>query len=151
MVLQRHTIYAVRIWRGQLTMKLLQPLLIGFALLSAPVLSLAQAQDYSTFSTNDESNNIEVFKSTSPSVVNITNARLVRSAYSLNPQEVPQGTGTGFVWDKEGHIVTNYHVVQQADRVLVFDDGRVAEQGAHQELLRQGGLYGRLYGHLQAT
>jgi S1-C subfamily serine protease len=57
-------------------------------------------------------------------VVNITNARLVRSFYSLNPQEVPQGTGTGFIWDKEGHIVTNYHVVQQADRVLVtLQDG----------------------------
>jgi len=105
-------------------MKVLQPLLLGLALLLAPVLSLGQAQDYSTFSTNDESNNIEVFKSTSPSVVNITNARLVRSFYSLNPQQVPQGTGTGFIWDTEGHIVTNYHVVQQADRVLVtLQDG----------------------------
>ena len=105
-------------------MKVLQPLLLGLALLLAPVLSLGQAQDYSTFSTNDESNNIEVFKSTSPSVVNITNERLVRSFYSLNPQQVPQGTGTGFIWDTEGHIVTNYHVVQQADRVLVtLQDG----------------------------
>ena len=59
-----------------------------------------------------------------PSVVNITNARLVRSFYSLNPQQVPQGTGTGFIWDTEGHIVTNYHVVQQADRVLVDLAGR---------------------------
>lgn len=105
-------------------MNVLKPLLIGLALLLAPVLSFGQPQDYATFSTNDESNNIQVFKSTSPSVVNITNARLVRSFYSLNPQEVPQGTGTGFIWDKEGHIVTNYHVVQQADRVLVtLQDG----------------------------
>jgi S1-C subfamily serine protease len=110
--------------RGQLTMNVSKPLLIGLALLLAPVLSFGQPQDYATFSTNDESNNIQVFKSTSPSVVNITNARLVRSFYSLNPQEVPQGTGTGFIWDKEGHIVTNYHVVQQADRVLVtLQDG----------------------------
>lgn len=105
-------------------MNVSKPLLIGLALLLAPVLSFGQPQDYATFSTNDESNNIQVFKSTSPSVVNITNARLVRSFYSLNPQEVPQGTGTGFIWDKEGHIVTNYHVVQQADRVLVtLQDG----------------------------
>src|SRR5690606_36416416 len=54
------------------------------------------AQDYTTFSTDDEANNIEVFKEASPSVVYITNSRLVRrSFYSLNPQEVPQGSGSG--------------------------------------------------------
>ena len=81
-------------------------------------------QDYREFSTDDERNNIEVFKSASPSVVNITNSRLVRSFYSLNPQEVPQGSGTGFVWNKDGYIVTNFHVVLQADRVMVtMQDG----------------------------
>ena len=100
----------------------------------APVLSvlfllpgaslLAQDATYSEFATDDEANNIQVFKRTGPSVVNITNARLVRSFYSLNPQQVPQGSGTGFVWDRQGHIVTNFHVVQQADRVLVtLQDG----------------------------
>ncbi|GAB5498446.1 MAG: trypsin-like peptidase domain-containing protein [Pseudohongiellaceae bacterium] len=79
----------------------------------------AQTADYSTFSTNDERNNIEVFNKASPSVVNITNSRLVRSFYSLNPQEVPQGSGTGFIWNADGYIVTNFHVVQQADRVMV--------------------------------
>ena len=84
----------------------------------------AQTPDYSQFKTDDEENNIEIFKSVSPSVVNITNSRLVRSFYSFNPQEVPQGSGTGFVWNKEGYIVTNYHVVQQADRVTVtLQDG----------------------------
>ena len=85
---------------------------------------LAQLPDYREFATNDEANNIEVFKRTSPSVVNITNARLVRTVFSLNPQQVPQGSGTGFVWDEDGHIVTNFHVVQQADRVLItMQDG----------------------------
>ncbi len=85
---------------------------------------VAQTQDYAHFSTDDEANNIEIFKRTSPSVVNITNARRVSSFYSLNPQDVPQGSGTGFVWDTQGHIVTNFHVVQQADRVLVtLQDG----------------------------
>jgi len=79
----------------------------------------AQTADYSAFSTNDERNNIEVFNKASPSVVNITNSRLVRSYYSLNPQEVPQGSGTGFIWNSDGYIVTNFHVVQQADRVMV--------------------------------
>lgn len=100
-------------------MKLLQTLLLGLAVIAVPVLSAAQAPDYSQFKTDDEANNIEVFKSASPSVVNITNSRLVRSRYSLNPQEVPQGSGTGFIWNAEGYIVTNFHVVQQASRVTV--------------------------------
>lgn len=79
----------------------------------------AQAPDYARFSTDDEANNIEVFRRAGPSVVNITNSRLVRTFRSLNPQAVPQGSGTGFIWSADGHVVTNYHVVQQADRVLV--------------------------------
>lgn len=80
---------------------------------------LVAAQDYRNFKTNDEENNIEVFKSASPSVVFITNSRLVRSFYSLNPQEVPQGSGSGFIWSEDGYVVTNFHVVQQANRVTV--------------------------------
>lgn len=98
--------------------------MLAIIALVVPLVGQAQLPDYTDFSTNDEANNIQVFKRTSPSVVNITNARLVRSFYSLNPQEVPQGSGTGFIWDEAGHIVTNYHVVQQADRVLVtLQDG----------------------------
>ena len=79
---------------------------------------------YADFHTDDETNNIDIFKRASASVVNITNSRLVRSPYSLNPQSVPQGSGTGFVWGDEGYIVTNFHVVQQANRVTVtLQDG----------------------------
>ena len=89
-----------------------------------PVGAAAQAPDYSSFSTIDEANNIEVFKRASPSVVNITNSRIVRSFYSLNPQAVPQGNGSGFVWSEDGYIVTNFHVIQQADSVSVtLQDG----------------------------
>jgi S1-C subfamily serine protease len=85
---------------------------------------IASGSAYESFRTNDEANNIDVFKRTSPSVVNITNSRLIRSYYSLNPQEVPQGSGTGFIWSDDGHIVTNFHVVQQASRVTVtLQDG----------------------------
>jgi len=91
----------------------------------------AQSVDYSQFKTNDEENNIEIFKQASPAVVNITNSRLVRSFYSLNPQEVPQGSGTGFIWNEEGYIVTNYHVVQQANRVTVtMQDGTTYDAAA---------------------
>lgn len=81
--------------------------------------------DYAQFKTNDEANNIEIFKSASPAVVYITNSRLVRrSFYSLNPQAIPQGSGSGFVWSKEGYIVTNFHVIQQASTLTVtLQDG----------------------------
>lgn len=94
-------------------------LALGLFLAMLSLLASAQTVSYSDFATDDEQNNIQVFKQASPSVVNITNSRLVRSFYSLNPQEVPQGSGTGFVWSEDGYIVTNFHVVQQADRVMV--------------------------------
>lgn len=98
---------------------------LSFVLLGiTSLLCSSQDLDYSAFKTNDEENNIEIFKRSSPSVVHITNSRLVRSFYSLNPQEVPQGTGTGFIWNQEGYIVTNFHVIQQANVVTVtLQDG----------------------------
>ncbi|MEO3692149.1 trypsin-like peptidase domain-containing protein [Roseateles sp. DJS-2-20] len=67
----------------------------------------------------DENNNINVFKKTSPSVVHITNLALQRDLFSLRVTEQPQGTGTGFIWDENGHIVTNFHVIQGANAATV--------------------------------
>ncbi|MBI4849153.1 MAG: trypsin-like peptidase domain-containing protein [Nitrospirae bacterium] len=67
----------------------------------------------------DEKNNIELFESTSASVAYITSIELRRSLFSMNVYEVPQGTGSGFIWDKNGMIVTNYHVIEDAGRVEV--------------------------------
>ncbi len=65
-----------------------------------------------------------VYKTTSPSVVNITNRSY---AYSMFGMVVPQeGSGSGFVYDAEGHIVTNYHVIENAEELLVtFSTGKV--------------------------
>ncbi len=72
----------------------------------------------------DERNTIEVFKKASPAVVYITNKRLRRQAFSLNTLEIPQGSGSGFVWDRDGHVVTNFHVIQAGDVFTVsFEDG----------------------------
>ncbi|MEB4590877.1 trypsin-like peptidase domain-containing protein [Candidatus Thiothrix sp. Deng01] len=60
----------------------------------------------------DEQAAIAIFEQNSPSVVYITTVERVLSLWSRNVQEIPSGTGTGFVWDKAGHIVTNYHVVE---------------------------------------
>ena len=76
----------------------------------------------------DEKATISVFQSVSPSVVHITNIGIQRSAFSMDVTEIPQGTGTGFVWDEHGHVVTNYHVIQGASSVRVtLADGTTYE------------------------
>lgn len=89
-----------------------------FNLLSDPLPSAAQAADYLSFQTEDEANNIEIFRKASPSVVYVTNTAL-RQRDFFNVTEVPQGSGTGFVWDKSGLIVTNFHVIQGANRIII--------------------------------
>ena len=60
------------------------------------------------------------YAAASPSLVQITNLTQQRSDwFSLDLQEVPAGIGSGFVWDREGHIVTNYHVVDGANAAQV--------------------------------
>jgi S1-C subfamily serine protease len=72
----------------------------------------------------DEKVTIELFKNASMSVVNITTSRVGRDRFRLQPVEVPQGTGSGIVWDERGYILTNLHVLQQADRAIVTLDDR---------------------------
>lgn len=67
----------------------------------------------------DEKNTIELFKNISPSVVYITTIAVRRNMFSLNAVEIPQGTGSGFVWDSKGRVVTNYHVISDANRIEV--------------------------------
>jgi len=66
-----------------------------------------------------EQNTIGVFQEASPAVVFVHNLQNFRSLFSWNVTEVQQGTGSGFLWDEDGHIVTNFHVVRGADRVAV--------------------------------
>ena len=70
-----------------------------------------------------ELNNISVFRKASPSVVHITTLDVQRDFFSRHVAEVPRGTGTGFIWDEQGHIVTNFHVIQGADvaRITLSD------------------------------
>jgi len=67
----------------------------------------------------EESHTIQVFERTAPSVVFIVNSALMRQLFSRNVYEVPQGAGSGFVWNQEGYIVTNFHVVYNADSLTV--------------------------------
>ena len=77
--------------------------------------------------TSEEKNRIDIFSKAKASVVNISSAQLVRNRFTMNIQQVPKGTGTGFIWDEKGRVVTNYHVVKGADRILVtLDDHTIA-------------------------
>lgn len=70
-------------------------------------------------------NNVEVFNKTAELVVFVHNLRFVVPLFSFNVQQIQQGTGSGFVWDNEGHIVTNFHVIRGADSVSVsLKDGK---------------------------
>ena len=69
--------------------------------------------------TTDELNTIGVFENVSRSVVFVTTVQYVRYLFSRNVTRVPDGTGSGFVWDEQGHIVTNYHVIANASEYIV--------------------------------
>jgi len=67
----------------------------------------------------DERATMAVFERATKSVVFIANTAIQRDPWSFNLFETPQGTGTGFVWNKQGHIVTNFHVVYGANSITV--------------------------------
>jgi S1-C subfamily serine protease len=67
----------------------------------------------------DEKKTIALFRQLSPSVVYITTIARRRDVFSLNQFEIPQGSGSGFIWDQDGHIITNFHVLQGASGAKV--------------------------------
>ena len=69
--------------------------------------------------TAGEARVVALFQRCAPSVANIQTAVLRReSPLARNAVEVPAGTGSGFVWDDDGHVVTNYHVIKVGERSL---------------------------------
>jgi S1-C subfamily serine protease len=69
--------------------------------------------------TEDERNTIDIVRKTKNSVVYITNLQYVRDFFYSSDQPVPRGSGSGFVWDDRGHIVTNFHVIEDGDKFMV--------------------------------
>jgi hypothetical protein len=67
----------------------------------------------------DELATVQLFQENTPSVVYITNLAVRRDVFTLDVMAVPQGSGSGFIWDKKGHIVTNYHVIRGASDLRV--------------------------------
>ena len=98
----------LRIWQTGL----LSFVAIVMAWVSTPALATG-------FTTDDEKNTIEVFHYASPSVVYVTNQAMVRDRYSYDVRAVPQGTGTGVIWSKDGYIITNFHVIENASQITI--------------------------------
>lgn len=73
----------------------------------------------------DEKSTIELFENSRDSVVFITTRQRVMDAWTRNIFSVPSGTGSGFIWDDNGHIITNLHVIKGASEAIVrLADGR---------------------------
>ena len=72
---------------------------------------------------------IDVVKKASPSVVFITTETQRRNPYNRNIEDVRQGSGSGFIWDDTGHIVTNYHVIENPNAIIhvILSDQTVYE------------------------
>jgi len=74
----------------------------------------------------DEEETISTFKNSVKSVVYITSIAVKRDAFSFNIMKIPQGTGSGYIWDQNGHIITNLHVIQggQAAQITLSDQSK---------------------------
>ena len=73
----------------------------------------------------DERSTIELFERAKDSVVFISTRQQVRDFWTRNVFSVPRGTGSGFIWDDQGHVITNFHVIQGASEATVrLADGR---------------------------
>ncbi|MGZ8519387.1 MAG: S1C family serine protease [Candidatus Binatia bacterium] len=75
----------------------------------------------------EEKSTIALFKQASPAVLNITSIGIERDMFTLNQYQMPQGTGSGFIWDNTGNVITNFHVIQNADAAQVT----LADQSAY--------------------
>ena len=96
----------------------------------APESQQHTSQKYQAKLSDHEKNTIKRFQHASPSVVHITSMSLLRGRFSLSMYEKEEGTGTGFIWDENGHIVTNYHVIKQGNsaQVALNDDQKSLDQ-----------------------
>jgi S1-C subfamily serine protease len=74
---------------------------------------------------SDEQSTIELFERSRASVVFISTREQVRDIWTRNVFSVQRGTGSGFIWDDAGHVITNFHVIEGASGATVrLADGR---------------------------
>lgn len=86
---------------------------LGLIFVAATVIAAPRPIAPRTDFSPQEKSTIALFKKGTKSVVYITTLVSVQDYFTLNIAEIPRGTGSGFVWDEDGHIVTNFHVAQE--------------------------------------
>ena len=73
----------------------------------------------------NEKNSISIFQKTASSIVNVSNMKIGRGPFDMDATEFEAGMGSGFVWDLQGYIVTNFHVVDKGESFLIsFKDDK---------------------------
>jgi S1-C subfamily serine protease len=90
-----------------------------------------------------EKKRIAIFERTSPSVVFLDIYTQRRDTFSPNVMEVPLGSGSGFIWDDKGHIVTNYHLVRnsQTAQVAILTNAKDRRKGLPADSVPTGQPY----------
>lgn len=92
-------------------------------MMCALIIGCARVQETEAKLLSEEEQTIKIFEEVSPSVVFIKNAALQWNWFTTDIYQIPQGAGSGFVWDEKGHIITNFHVIYMADKIdVVFSD-----------------------------
>ncbi len=82
--------------------------------LSTNLLGINSIYLYNNVLPNIEKKQSNIFYNSIPSVCYIsTEYTAMADKYNLNKEDLPKGVGTGFLWDKEGHIITNFHVINK--------------------------------------
>ncbi len=100
-------------------MKLSLLVVLSLAFASPAFSQQAVAKKEVSMLLESEKNSISVFQNTADSVVNVSNLRKSKGFFDMDATEVQAGMGSGLVWDSNGHIVTNYHVVEGGDAFIV--------------------------------
>jgi S1-C subfamily serine protease len=110
---------------GAWRLLLVAPLLVPSAGWPAPPRQVDRAITPRADLLPDEKATIALFEHSRGSVVFISTADFVRDIFSRNVEEIPRGTGSGFIWDDAGHVITNYHVIEGASAATIkLADGR---------------------------
>ncbi|WP_423246429.1 S1C family serine protease [Methylococcus sp. ANG] len=107
-------------------------LLLGFGIAACGLQTTSAAQDVAPRPVSargelsqEEKSTVELFEKSKNSVVYISTLQQVMDPWTRNVFSIPRGTGSGFIWDEAGHVVTNYHVVEGASGATVkLADGR---------------------------
>jgi S1-C subfamily serine protease len=86
---------------------------------SAPAVAQPQLPPIPSGLSDDEKRNIQIFRRASRSVVFITSMALRRDMFTFDVMQIPQGAGSGFLWDDQGHVVTNFHVISEGSSFQV--------------------------------